>query len=146
MPEQERLRSERVNIAGSVTPIYKALTEGQSGEDSPFRTMKDVFMWAACLGYRNGRRQELPPGEKTSIRREIFTETDFAILKAIALAATGQVEVLAQLGDILTIAEEYAQGGIYDIKAQLLDRGGRALWNLTDLARGGIDELVRLPQ
>ena len=96
MAEQERSRGDRVNIGGSAVPIYKELTENQSVEDSPFRTMKDVFMWAACLGYRNGNRREMPPGEKTSIRREVFTENDFVILKAIAIAATGRVEVLAR--------------------------------------------------
>ena len=133
MAEQERSRGDRVNIGGSAVPIYKELTENTSVEDSPFRTMKDVFMWAACFGYRNGNRQELPPGEKTSVRREVFTENDFVILKAIAIAATGRVEVLAETGDILTIAEEYAQGGIHDLKSQLLDQGGRPLWNLVEL-------------
>lgn len=133
MAEQERSRGDRVNIGGSAVPIYKELTENQSVEDSPFRTMKDVFMWAACFGYRNGNRQELPPGEKTSVRREVFTENDFVILKAIALAATGRVEVLVETGDILTIAEEYAQGGIHDLKSQLLQQGGRPLWNMIAL-------------
>ena len=133
MAEQERQRSDRVNIAASAIPIYKELTENQSPEDSPFKTMKDVFMWAACLGYQRGDRQELPSGEKSSIRREVFTESDFAVLKAIALASTGGVEVLTQTGDILTLAEEYAQAGIYDLKAQLLDQGGRPLWNLLEL-------------
>jgi len=35
--------------------------------------------------------------------------------------------------DILTIAEEYAHAGIYDLKAHLLDERGQPLWNLVDL-------------
>lgn len=145
MAEQERQRGDRVNIGASVIPVYKELTENQSAEDSPCKTMKDVFMWAACFGYQRGNRQELPLGEKTSIRLEVFSESDYTILKAIALGSTGGVDVLGEAGDILTIAEEYAQAGIYDLRAQLLDQGGRPLWNLIDVIRDSIESMGQLP-
>jgi len=133
MAEIEPSRSDRVNIDDSVIHIYKDLTEDPNIEQSPFRTYKDVFMFATSLGYRRGNRRQLPAGKKHTIRREVFTENDFTLLKAIAIATTGDVDVLLQLGDILTIAEEYAHTGIYDLKAYLLDQGGRSLWNLVDL-------------
>ena len=133
MTEIETARSDRVNIDDSVIHIYKALTEDPNIEQSPFRTYKDVFMLAAILGHRRSKRQSLPTGKKHTIRREVLTETDFTLLKAIAIATTGDVDVLMQLGDILTIAEEYAHAGIHDLKAHLLDERGYPLWNLVDL-------------
>ncbi len=133
MAETELSRSDRVNIDESVLQVYKDLTENPNTEQSPFRTYKDVFMFAACLGYRRGSRKQLSPGKKHTIRREVFTESDFTLLKAIAIAATGDVDVLLRLGDILTIAEEYAYAGIHDLKAHLLDHYGRPLWNLVEL-------------
>ena len=134
MSESELSRTDRVNIDDSVMQIYDELTEDPSMEQSPFKTNKDVFMFAACLGYANGSRRQLPAGKKHTIRREVFTENDFTVLKAVAIATTSGVDVLLQLGDILTIAEEYAHAGIYDLRSHVLDQGGRPLWNLVDLA------------
>jgi dnd system-associated protein 4 len=126
-------RSDRVGIDETVVHIYKALTEDQSIEQAPFRTMKDIFMLAVCLGYQKGVRRDAPSGAKTTIRKEVFSERDFILLKAIAIATTGDVEVLQQQSNILTIAEEYAQVGIHDVNAYLLDQSGRPLWNLVEL-------------
>ena len=133
MTEIELSRTDRVNIDDSVMHIYAELTEDPSIEQSPFKTNKDLFMFATCLGYANSSRRHLPAGKKHTIRREVFTESDFTVLKAIAIATTSGVDVLLQLGDILTIAEEYAHAGIYDLKSYLLQQGGRPLWNLVGL-------------
>lgn len=133
MAEPEISRSDRVSIDDSVIHIYKALTEDSSIELSPFRTYKDVFMFAVMLGYRKGERRELLNGKKHTIRREVFSETDFLFLKVAAIAHARDVNILLDLRDILTIAEEYAHAGIYDLEADLLRQGGRALWNLVGL-------------
>lgn len=136
MADNESVRTDRVLIDESVIDIYRELRADANTqpEQAPFSTYKDVFMLAACLGFRARRRQELPTGSnKHDIRRTVFTDNDFAILKAIAIAETGEVEVLGRLNEILVIAEEYAHGGIYDVKAYLLDERGRPLWNLVDL-------------
>lgn len=142
MIELEQPRKERVLIDESVAEIYRELRADANSqpEQSPFTTNKDIFMVAACLGYRSGRRQVLPPGKKLDIRESVFLESDLAILKAIAIADTGDVAVLSQPGEILRIAEEYAQAGILDVRSYLLDEAGRPLWNLvsflTDVGKG----------
>ncbi|RLC79947.1 MAG: hypothetical protein DRJ03_09230 [Chloroflexi bacterium] len=133
MTETELSRSDRVNIDDAVMQIYEDLTKDTNIEQSPFKTYKDVFMFAACLGYRNGSRRQLSSGKKQTIRREVFTENDFSLLKAIAISATRDVDILLHLGDILTIAEEYAHAGIQDLKVHLLGEHGHPLWNLVDL-------------
>jgi dnd system-associated protein 4 len=136
-------RSDRVNIDDSVMELYKALTynapttdgqfENTDKEHSPFSTYRDIFLFAACIGFQNGHRKALPAGKKTTIRKEVFGEQGLLVMKAIAIAETGDVAILASLGDVLTIAEEYAYAGIYDLKTQLLDERGRPLWNLVNL-------------
>ncbi len=133
MPETEVSRSDRVNIDESVMQTYKLLTESTSIEESPFGTYKDVFMFAASMGYAGGVRKKLPSGKKHTIRREVFSENDFLVLKTIAIAETGDVQVLLRLDEILTIAEEYAHAGIHALKARLLDQHGRPLWNLVEM-------------
>ncbi len=129
----ELSRTDRVNIDESVMHIYDELTQHPSIEESPFKTNKDVFMFAVFLGYANGNRRQLSAGKKHTIRMEVFTESDFSILKAVAIATTKGVDVLLKLGDVLTIAEEYAHVGIHELKSSLLDQGGRPLWNLVDV-------------
>jgi len=55
------------------------------------------------------------------------------LLKSIAIGETGDVIVLSNVGEVLTIAEEYAHAGILELKDELLDRGGKPLWNLVSL-------------
>ena len=133
MEQNEASRRDRVYIDDAVMDIYKALTEDPNPEQSPFATYKDIFLLAACLGFQHGRRKQLSSGARTTIRLDVFREEGLGLLKALAIADTGDVAVLQKLGDVLTIAEEYAHAGIYDLKAQLLDERGRPLWNLVDL-------------
>jgi len=136
MSDKESSRSERVTIDESVIEVYKELTEGGNAEDTPFRTMKDVFMLAAALGFQRGRRRALAGGGKTTIRKEVFTDADIAILKGIAIASAEDVTVLSDFGIVLTTVEEFAYTGILEVKSMLLDQPGRPLWNLVELLDG----------
>lgn len=136
MSDTEYTRTDRVYIDESAIEFYRQLKkEGNSEpEQSPFDTFKDLFMFAVCLGYQNGRRTKPRKGNNGGeVPTKVFSEDDQAILKAIAIADTGGVEVLDRLGEIYAIAEEYANTGIHEVKAYALDEGGRPLWNLVSL-------------
>ena len=131
--EQEAKGSDRVSIESGVHALYKQLTERpqQNPESSPFLYMKDVFMWAVALGVKQGKRRPLTGPREQIFRWDQFSqETDVHALKAIALAETEDVEVLLQIERILQIAEEYANAGIHEIKQEIVDQPGAALWNL----------------
>jgi len=120
-----------VVIDEAVHEIYKQLTEGNDPANVPFRTMKDVFMWAACLGYRRGERRPLTGKRVTIFRWAQFSpQIDIPILKALAIADTGDINVLLNQDEVLTIAEEYANAGIHELRAGVLDQYGQPLWNL----------------
>lgn len=120
-----------VAIDEGVHAIYKQLTEGNDIVNAPFRTMKDVFMWAAILGYRNGERRSIT-GKKVTIFRwaQFSSQTDVPLLKALAIADNSNVDVLVNQDEILIIAEEYANAGIHELRASVLDEYGQPLWNL----------------
>jgi dnd system-associated protein 4 len=132
MSDTEFTRTDRVYIDESAIEFYRQLKkEGHSEpEQAPFDTFKDLFMFAACLGFQGGRRSKPRKTNGGEVPAKVFTEEDLAILKAIAIAETGDVEVLTRFGEILGIAEEYANAGIHEIKRDLLDEHGRPLWNL----------------
>lgn len=123
-----------VAIDESVHEIYKQLTEGNDPVGVPFRTMKDVFMWAVSLGYQQGKRRPLVGKRLTIFRWAQFTpQVDIPLLKSLAIADSSDVNVLLSQDKILNIAEEYANAGIYDLQASLLEEFGQPLWNLVAL-------------
>jgi dnd system-associated protein 4 len=125
-----------VAIDESVHEIYKQLTEGGDPVSVPFRTMKDVFMWSAVLGHSKGERRPLT-GKRITIFRwaQFIEQIDIPLLKALAIAEEGEVKVILSQNEILNIAEEYANAGIHELRAAMLDEPGQPLWNLVKIAR-----------
>jgi dnd system-associated protein 4 len=125
-----------INIDEGNHGLYKRLTEGTDPISSPFRTMKDVFMWAAVLGYRRGERRPLS-GRRIIVFRwaQLAPQTDVPLLKALAIASEDGTEVLRDQSVILSIAEEYANAGIRDLETGIVADNGQPLWNLTEIAR-----------
>jgi dnd system-associated protein 4 len=138
MDTQELKESDRVSIENVVHQYYKELTDksSQDPEGAPFLLMKDVFMWAVAIGIRNGTRQPLSRPTSQIFRWDQFSQdSDVPALKAVAVAETGDVEILLDPPAILRIAEEYANAGIRELRTELSEREGRPLWNLLSLAR-----------
>lgn len=123
-----------VTIDESVHYIYKELTDGTDPVTIPFKTMKDVFLWAASLGYKRGERRPIT-GKKLTIFRwaQFSSQTDIPVVKAISLANGDDINVLLRQDDMLNVIEEYANAGIHDLKANLFDEYGQPLWNLIKL-------------
>jgi dnd system-associated protein 4 len=137
MSETAPRGSLRVSIESSLHDLYKQLAEGTNPESAPFRTMKDVFMLAACLGYRRGQRKPIAGSKRQIFHWAQFSEqVDEPILKAIAIATTGDIQVLGDLEQVVQIAEEYANAGFSELNAQVLDQSGQPLWGLVELVRG----------
>jgi dnd system-associated protein 4 len=129
---------DRVSIETAVHQLFRDLTERstENPESAPFLFMKDVFMWAVALGVRTGKRLPLN-GAKTQIFRwdQLSQDLDVPLLKALAVAETGEVDVLLREDQVLRLAEEYANAGIREMKEDLLAQPGQPLWDLTSLVR-----------
>lgn len=125
------IKRDTVVIDEAVHEIYKQLTEGNDPISTPFRTMKDVFMWAAVLGFQRGNRRPVA-GKRVIIFRwaQFMAQVDLPLLKTIAIAASNNLNILLSQDEILTIAEEYANAGIHELRTTLLQGYGQALWNL----------------
>lgn len=130
----ESMNRDTVSIDEAVHEIYKQLTEGNNVLTTPFRTMKDVFMWAVCMGIQKGQKKAVT-GKKVPIFRwaQFDSQTDVPLLKAIAIAESGDVSILLKRNDILMLAEEYANGGLYNLRDSVMDEYGQPLWNLVSL-------------
>ena len=138
--QQSRRPRDRIRIDKIYHSIYIALTkprEDESHQDlSPFESMKNVFMLATFIGYNEKKRIPLGKDKEMIFAWARFSpEEDVPLLRALALTETEDVEVLTDQDRILTIAEEYANGGITEIQKQVEDMPGDRITNLVDLLR-----------
>ncbi len=124
---------ETIAIDEAAHEIYKQLTDGSNLLEAPFKTMKDVFMFATCLGVKLGVKRQLTRKKEIFRWAQFDLQTDIPLLKAIAIADDSDVSILLRRNDILTIAEEYANAGIYELNASLLEEYGQPLWNLVSI-------------
>lgn len=137
----EQTRNDRLRFPESVREVYDALTNGTDPQQTPFEYLKDVFIISACIGFNKGLNKSIAGPKGGDFRLEVFSETDKDILKAIAVAHSGDVLILERRGDevisakVLDLVEEFAHGGALELKALLLDKPGTTLWNLVDLIK-----------
>ena len=109
--------------------LFQELTEGK---DAPFLTMKDVLLTAACVGFNNESRIKLNTGEKIFSWKTFTPQIDHPFLHALALVAEGKDDVLIDQDKILTVVEEYANGGINDLY-DTISKPGSKISNLVNI-------------
>lgn len=105
----QRKVPDRFYIPSSDRSRYVKLTE----KDASFGDCdyKHVFLMALAVGFAEGGRRSL--GKKFGyFRTEYLNDEEYSLIKAIAVAEEGNLEVLRDKGKVHTIAEEYAAGGI----------------------------------
>lgn len=123
-----------ISIDSSFHQFYKDMTEENNTLDAPFKMMKDIFMLAMCLGMRLGKKKSLDTKKQSIFRWAQFdAQVDVPLLKAVAIADTGDVNILLNRNEILNIAEEYANAGIHELYTYFLNEQGRPLWKLVAL-------------
>ena len=87
-------------------------------------------MLSASVGYARGRRAPLS-GQREIFRWPVFSsQEDIPVLRAIAIAATGETAVLVDQNELLIIVEEYANSGIDEIRKEVAEQPGLRQENL----------------
>ena len=126
-PETRNVRRESVHIDQEHHELYLRLI---TGDEAPFKTMKDLFMLAATVGHARGQRTPIAR-QREIFRWPVFSlQEDVPVLRAIAIAETGSTQVLVDQDRVLAIAEEYANAGIEEICRQVVSQPGTLSDNL----------------
>ena len=131
----------RISIDRSHHSTYQELakrTDRESSEEEkdtpPFESMKTLFMLATFIGCENKKR--VPLENKVDIFgwQVLATDEDYvSLLYALAVIETNGVDVLTDRNKVLSIAEEYANGGILQIEEEVKEMPGDKIENLLDL-------------
>ena len=133
MAQQNSTQRDRIYINDSHHEIYKDLITEKKDSPQPFKTMKDLFLFATLVGYRCGERIILEKEIGIFTWAQFSAQEEVPVLRALAIAETGDVDVLANQDELLTIAEEYANGGIVEIQEQVAEMPGNRIANLVGL-------------
>jgi dnd system-associated protein 4 len=99
---------------------------------------KDMFMLAVLFGYINNRVKPLNSADKTEsgyTRERYLTPQDNAILKAIAIAHTNNIELVDNVPEVYEIAEQYANGGANYLKEFVFDDSGSIIKKFATLIK-----------
>lgn len=122
-------RKPRIYVSKSKHPLFVELSKGKS---PPFEAMRDVFLAAACVGYKNKTRIKFTDQKDILIWDSLGGEGE-TLLVALALVEEKDAKVLKDKKEIANIAEEYANGGIDDLYNKLINQAGGAITNTIDL-------------
>lgn len=111
---------DRFYIRKSDIEEYKRLKE----RDSPLekKSNKDLFILALSIGYFEGIRLELD-NKEGFVRTEYLSDKDKSLISALAVAEEGSLDVLLDKKKVYSIAEEYAAGGIRQLKERVFSGG-----------------------
>jgi dnd system-associated protein 4 len=131
----------RISIDRSHHSTYQELAKRPDKEISdeekdtpPFESMKNLFMLATFIGYRNQKRVPLENKIDIFTWQVLATDEEYiSLLYALAVTETDGVEVLTDRNEILNIAEEYANGGILQIEEEVKEMPGDKIENILDL-------------
>ena len=97
-------------------------------------------MLAANVGFSRGRRTPLS-GPREIFRWPVFSsQEDIPILRAIAIAETGDTTILVDQAQLLMIAEEYANAGIEEVTREVANQPGILLDSLVHFLLGNLSE------
>ncbi len=111
---------DRLYIRKSDRKDYDRLLE----KDSPFvgKENKDLFMMALITGFHEGTRVKLDKREGFFLLYHL-NDKENSIIKAIAVAKEGDLNILLDKKKIYSIAEEYATSGIKLLKDKVFSGG-----------------------
>jgi hypothetical protein len=113
LTEEKKPRVDRLFVDKKDKEDFDRLKE----KDTPFAGVRDheIFVAAMVTGYHEGCKIELKNRKEFFFEKDL-TKEESALIKAIAVADTGGLDVLLDKQKVYSIAEQYATGGIALLK------------------------------
>lgn len=120
---------------------YRKLTQDSL---SPFHgtDFKDVFVYAVAYGYQNGLRNTEIERPQPNIPLSAMRDEDLWLLKAVAIAEVGSLDILRNPKEAYKLTEEYANGAIGTLYLEVF--GGKPGEPYKRMMRDVLEEFERL--
>lgn len=122
---------DRVYIEASqyekVHNLYSKSSEGL--RDLPFKSLKEIILAAALLGYNLKRKEKLESKKEIIFTRYLDSTLDLPLVVCLAVADNdGDVEIMNNKKGIIEIFQEYIKGG-FDALYDTIKGGGDEIQN-----------------
>ena len=120
MPTREKIY---ISKEENVQALYVKLSKEETSDiiSKPFRTMRDVFLAAAVLGFLNDEYKAIEsPKDIFAWGTLLNEENALSTLQAIALSKSKDPNILLDDDKVATIAEGYANAGIHSLAKKIL--------------------------
>ena len=112
---RDKFISQRIGYSQDARPLYESLvaTSTTDPESKPFKTQKDLFIAAACIGSMLGEYDERKKPFKNIPANALDEKLDLPVLLALAYRYSGEdLEVVFDAGRVIEIAEGLAEAGV----------------------------------
>ena len=103
--------------------------------EAPFPRMVDMWFLALCLGVKVGRRVDLTGMKMHKFMDGTVLSSDpwrIDALMLLAISLTSNTAIVAEPAKVISLANEYAAGGLPDVIDMLKDGDADAIYNLSD--------------
>lgn len=117
---------DRIYVSQQYHDKYKDLVKAGT-----FRTMRDLLLLSAAVGFRLKKRVPLESRQGVFSVNVLSDRDVTAFIRSLAIAETGDVQVLMDPDAMYTILEEYANGGL-EIVIQYIEQPGVPSKNLVE--------------
>ena len=126
---------EHLNVEEEQHALFKQWADSANRESQLFPSMTSMFIYAVSLGFAAGSIRPIK-GRRVDVIRwlQLSDQIDIPVIEAVAVAHTGDIEVLGDRERILEIAEHCATGGVDILRMQLIGNRERNLETLAKLA------------
>lgn len=109
--------------------FFKFLGKPDKDQEKLFNSMKDVYMLAIVVGFKNKKKKPLKKSSSDPIKLDIFDEHDKVIMDIIALYENIHEQDLSLLrndrqDEKYKLIEEYANGGMEILIREICNKGG----------------------
>lgn len=102
--------------------IHELTSKASEAErEVPFKSLKEVLMAAALLGYKMGEKVDIKEKKEIIFTRYLDSQLDLPLVCCLAIADEKTVEVLNDKKKVLTIFESYIKGGFDYLYDKIMD-------------------------
>jgi len=83
----------------------------EKGREAPFKSLKEVLMAAAMLGYNSGEKSELDSKKEIIFTKYLDSQLDLPLAVCLAIADQENADIIEDKKKVIEIFQEYIKGG-----------------------------------
>jgi dnd system-associated protein 4 len=102
--------------------MHELVSKAAEGErDVPFKSLKEVLMASAMLGYKLGEKEDVKERKEIIFTRYLDSQFELPLICCLAIADDNNVDVITDKKKVISIFEKYIKGGFDHLYETITD-------------------------